>query len=317
MNKNKPRLTVIKLAPVQVERIWGGTWLREQFGYVTKSETIGETWVISAHPSGNCKVLNSIYKGMSLSDLYDIRRDLFANDPSEKFPLLVKFIDAKEDLSVQVHPNDDYARRHENQNGKSEAWLILDCKPKTDILIGHQAQTREQLRAMIYGGRWEELLTYRPLQKGEIINIPSGTLHAICAGTSLIEIQQSSDITYRVFDYDRLDAKGHKRELHLEKSIDVIDVPHVQAPIRLMPKRQLSNRVKDLLVTPHFKIQSLAVKSSLVLNNKKHEYLLVAVLSGSGKIGSLKAEKGESFIVTSQVENLKIQGKLKLIIASK
>jgi mannose-6-phosphate isomerase len=316
MSKQLPRLNVIKLAPVQVERIWGGTWLREQFGFKTKSENIGETWVISAHPSGNCRILNHLYYGMTLSELYAKRRDLFAFDKNEKFPLLVKLIDAKDDLSVQVHPGNEYAQKHEKQSGKSEAWVILNTKPGTRILVGHSAKTREQLRDLIYQGEWNKLLSYRPLEIGEIVNIPSGTLHAICAGTSLIEIQQSSDVTYRVYDYDRVDGNGHKRELHLDKSIDVIDVPHVSPPIRKIPISQKKNYLQELLLTPHFTINSLIVDKCFSFYNEAEKYYLVTVIDGTGKIGAFNAKKGDSFIITSLVKKLKIQGCLNLIIAN-
>lgn len=312
-----PRLRVIKLAPVQVERIWGGTWLRDQFGYQTKSENIGETWVISAHPGGDCSVLNTPYRGMTLSKLYAERRDLFADDKSDKFPLLVKLIDAKEDLSVQVHPGNEYAQKHENQLGKSEAWVILHTKPETRILVAHKAKSRDELRLLINKGEWNKLLNYRPLSKGEIINIPSGTLHAICAGTSLIEIQQSSDVTYRVYDYDRLDASGNKRELHLDKSTDVIDVPQEAAAIKRMPIKPRRNRVYNLLTTPYFQIALLNIKYCLYFNNFEKQYYLLTVLDGKGKIGSFTAKKGESFIITSLSNTLKITGNLKLIIANK
>jgi len=317
MNIEKPSVSVIKLAPVLVERLWGGTWLKEQFGYKTNSDRIGESWIISAHPSGDCKILNSVYKGLTLSQLYNKRRDLFANEASEKFPLLAKFIDAKDDLSVQVHPGDDYANKYEGQSGKSESWFVLNVKPNARILIGHKAKSREQLKSLVYSGNWNNLLSYRPLRKGEIINIPSGTLHAICSGTSLLEIQQSSDVTYRVYDYDRIDKNGHKRELHLAKSIDVIDVPARQNVLRTMPEKQVNNSLIDLLDTAYFVVKSLMVKDLYRLDNKSHKYFLLVVLKGSGKIGSLVAKKGNSFIVTSKQAKITLRGKMHIIIATK
>lgn len=317
MDKEKPAVPVIKLAPVLVERLWGGTWLKEEFGYKTESDHIGESWIVSAHPSGDCRILNSVYKGQTLSQLYNKRRDLFANEASDKFPLLIKFIDAKEDLSIQVHPGDDYAYKHEQQSGKSESWIILNTKPDTRILIGHSAKNREDLKRMIDLRKWDQLLTYRPLTKGEVINIPSGTLHAICSGTSLLEIQQSSDVTYRLYDYDRLDKNGHQRDLHLEKSIDVIDVPARQTSPRTMSEKQANNSLINLLDTPHFAVKSLVVNDLYRLDNHKHQYFLLVVLKGSGKIGSLRAKKGNSFVVTSQQAKLTLRGNMHIIIATK
>ncbi|MFA5421173.1 MAG: type I phosphomannose isomerase catalytic subunit [Bacilli bacterium] len=316
MKKTKPFIPVLKLQPVFVERIWGGSWLKEEFSYPITSDKIGECWVISAHPSANCIVLNSPYKGSKLSDVYYDRRDLFAFDRRDKFPLLVKFIDAKEDLSVQVHPDDEYALKHEGQSGKSEAWIILNAKPDTRILVGHKAKSHQELKDMVYSGRWGDLLKYRPLASGEIINIPSGTVHALCAGTALIEIQQSSDVTYRLYDYNRIDKNGSKRELHLQKSIDVIQVPSEDSPVRTMPKKHGHNRLVRILETPHFEVQSLIVDHNYKFVNHDHKYYLVAIIKGRGKIGSLKAKKGDSFILTSPASNLTFQGNMRLIVVS-
>ncbi|NCA97504.1 MAG: mannose-6-phosphate isomerase, partial [Bacteroidia bacterium] len=249
MTINDSNQSILKLRPVLVERIWGGTWLKHEFGYQTTSPSIGEAWVISAHKSGDCQIENGLYKGQTLSEVYREHRELFANDQAEKFPLLVKFIDAKEDLSVQVHPGDAYAQAHEHQSGKSEAWIILGALPNSRILIGHNAKNRDELTSMINQQKWNQLLTYRDVAKDEVINIPSGTVHAICAGTTLIEIQQSSDVTYRLYDYDRLDNEGQKRDLHLNKAIDVIDVPHVVVPRKFLPNNPPSNALISVLKT--------------------------------------------------------------------
>ncbi|HOC80350.1 MAG TPA: class I mannose-6-phosphate isomerase [Bacilli bacterium] len=315
MNK-KPFIPLIKLRPVHLEKIWGGTWLKNEFGFKTKGNNIGESWLISAHSGGDCKVLNGFYKGTTLSQLYDSRRDLFADDEHEKFPLLVKFIDAREDLSVQVHPGDEYARKHEGESGKSEAWIILSTKPKTRIQIGHRAKTREDLRRLVEEGRWNELLSYRSLTKSELINIPSGTLHAICAGTALLEIQQSSDVTYRLFDYDRLDSAGNKRPLHLQKALDVITTPHLASKGIHLPKTKDSNAVKQILRTPYFQISSLRVSEPLTFYNLKNKYYLIIVLDGHGKIGRLSADKGDSFIITSKSIKTTLKGQMHLIISS-
>ncbi|HOF53452.1 MAG TPA: mannose-6-phosphate isomerase [Bacilli bacterium] len=316
MNKDKPSVQVIKLKPVHLEKIWGGTWLKEEFKFKTKSKNIGESWLISAHPGGDCRIVNSVYKGKTLSELYSLRRDLFADDPHEKFPLLVKLIDAREDLSVQVHPNDDYALHNENDVGKSEAWIILNAQPQTRIQIGHRARSREELEKLVKAGEWNKLLAYRKCSKGEIINIPSGTIHAICAGTALIEIQQSSDLTYRLFDYDRVDKDGRKRDLHLQKSLAVIDVPHRFAKRIFMPRRKDYEALAPILKTPYFRIGSMRVFDSLFFYNLQHKYYLIAVLEGRGKIGKLSAHKGDSFILTSDAVKTKFQGQLNLIIST-
>ncbi len=170
-----------------------------------------------------------------------------------------------------MHPNDDYALHNENDVGKSEAWIILNAQPQTRIqiaiVLGAAKNSKNSLKR-----RWNKLLAYRKCSKGEIINIPSGTIHAICAGTALIEIQQSSDLTYRLFDYDRVDKDGRKRDLHLQKSLAVIDVPHRFAKRIFMPRRKDYEALAPILKTPYFRIGSMRVFDSLFFYNLQHKY---------------------------------------------
>ena len=151
--------------------------------------------------------------------------EVFGKVDSDRFPLLIKIIDAKDDLSIQVHPDDDYAKVHENGSlGKTECWYILDCKKNATIVIGHNSRTKEELSRMIHEGKWSEFIREIPIKKGDFLQIDPGTVHAIKGGTLILETQQNSDITYRVYDYGRL-SNGKPRELHIDKSIDVITVP--------------------------------------------------------------------------------------------
>ena len=216
---------VILLKPYFSHTIWGGKRLSEEFGYDEPGDDIGECWGISAHPSGESAALGGEYDGKKLSELWDEHRELFGNVPGDRFPLLVKIIDAKDDLSIQVHPDDEYAKNHENGSlGKKECWYILDCPEGSELVIGHNAKSKDELRSMISEGRWDELIRKVKVRKGEVIQIDPGTIHSITAGMCLLETQQSSDITYRLYDYDRI-RNGVKRDLHIEKSLDVITVP--------------------------------------------------------------------------------------------
>ncbi|MFA5686693.1 MAG: type I phosphomannose isomerase catalytic subunit [Bacilli bacterium] len=306
---------ILKLKPHFEETLWGGNNLKKEFNFKVETNQLGEVWLISAHPSGESRLINTYFKSKTLSYVYQNYKQLFSNERGSKFPLLVKFIDAKKDLSVQVHPNDEYALKHEKQKGKSEAWIILNKAPNTRILIGHNAKTKEELTSLINKKNWDELLTYRELNKHEIINIPSGTVHAICEGTTLLEIQQSSDVTYRLYDYDRLDKNNNLRPLHLEKAIDVINVPHEHEKIQYLPTKQNYNEIHKLLLTKYFSISSLKVNEKYRFINNKSKYYLVVILDGVGKIAQFKAKKGDSFIVTSLSKTVLFQGDLNLIIA--
>ena len=203
------------------EVVWGGTRIQKEYGYMSNSDHIGEAWLVSANENGLSKVINGKYKGLSLKELWDKHREIFGKELKGVFPLLIKYIDAKDNLSIQVHPNDDYARVVEQQpNGKAESWYILDCDKDSDILIGHNAENKEEFKKYIDNKEWDKLLRIKKIKKGDFFNIPAGTVHAIRKGTLILETQQNSDITYRLYDYDRL-QNGKKRELHIKKSIDL------------------------------------------------------------------------------------------------
>ena len=221
---------VIRFKPVFKQMVWGGSRMREEFGYEIPGDDTGECWAIAAHRHGDCEIDGGEYDGKTLSWLWKNKPELFGRpqgyEVNDDFPMLVKIIDARRDLSVQVHPDDKYALINENgAKGKMECWYILDCKPDATIIIGHNAKTHEELEDMIRNDRWNELLREIPIRKGDFFQIFPGTVHAIKAGTMILETQQNSDITYRLYDYGRL-QNGHPRELHIDKSLDVIKVPY-------------------------------------------------------------------------------------------
>ncbi len=229
--------------PVLQERIWGGEKL-SSFGYELSSDHTGECWAFSAHPNGPSIVKNGTYQGLSLADLWKEHRELFGNLEGETFPLLTKILDANDDLSVQVHPDDHYAKEHENgELGKTECWYIIDCEEDAELIFGHNAKSKEELDKMIDEGKWEDLLRVVKIKKGDFFYVPSGTVHALCKGTLVLETQQNSDTTYRLYDYHRKDAAGKERELHLGKSKDVIQVPFIPEPLSYEPKKRESDYV--------------------------------------------------------------------------
>ena len=204
-NTDRSYNDLIFLKPLFHNKIWGGRRLAEEYGYDIPEGAVGECWAISAHPNGDCEVASGAFEGNTLSELWASHRELFGNAEGDRFPLLIKILDAKDDLSVQVHPDDTYAAEHENGSlGKSECWYILDAKENGDIVVGQNASSKEEFAAMVEQGKWSELLNYVPIKAGDFFRIDPGTVHAIRTGTLILETQQSSDITYRVYDYDRL-----------------------------------------------------------------------------------------------------------------
>ncbi len=299
-------MELIFMKPFMREIIWGGKKIKAQFGYESSSDSIGEAWIVSANDNGYSIVRDGKYKDLNLKELWTNHRELFGNQKGELFPLLVKYIDAKADLSVQVHPNDKYAKENEGEmfNGKAEAWYILDAEKNTDIIIGHNARNKDELKEMVYNKRWSELLTYRSIKKGDYFDIPAGTVHAIRSGTFLLEIQQNSDITYRFYDYDRL-QNGKLRELHIEKSLDVTVCPH---------KEQNKIENKNILFdNEYFSVKKYKIDTKKEIENEEN-FLIVCILDGIGKINNQIIKKGDNFIVPYKYGNLSFEGNLEFVI---
>lgn len=232
-NKNAKNIPFL-LKPVGKDYLWGGTRLNDDFSKEIDMTPLAETWECSTHPDGPSTVASGIYRGKTLSDVLKLHPEYLGAHPKTKgeLPLLIKFIDAKKDLSVQVHPTDEYAQKHEHgQQGKTEMWYVLDAAKDTKLIYGlHHSVDKETLRRSIQNGTVERYLQKVPIQKDDLFFIEAGTIHAIGAGALIVEIQESSNLTYRLFDYDRVDKNGEKRELHIEKALDVANLNAIAVP---------------------------------------------------------------------------------------
>lgn len=316
LSMNQAKKEIIHLNPVFTHNIWGGTRLREDFHYPVEGDDIGECWGIAAHPNGDCTVEGGTFGGKKLSELWKEEPQLFGNVDMDRFPLLIKIIDAKADLSIQVHPNDAYAKVNENGSlGKTECWYILDCAEDATLVIGHNAKTKEELADMIHQGRWSEFIREIPVKKGDFIQIDPGTVHAIKGGILILETQQNSDITYRVYDYDRL-SNGKPRELHIDKSIDVITVPAKAVADSVidtttMPKDELH----QVYECQFYKVFKLEVEKKAVFE-QKYPFMLVSILEGEGLFNGELVKKGEHLILPAGMETVEVEGSLKAICST-
>ncbi len=305
---------ILFLDPVFKTMIWGGNKLATEYGYSIPDDHTGECWAISAKKNGDCIVKNGAYEGKALSWLWDNHRELFGNATGEVFPLLIKIIDAKTDLSIQVHPDDAYAKANENGAlGKTECWYILDCEENGEIVIGHYAKNKEELKEMIYNNRWKDLIRVCPIKKGDFFQIEPGTVHAIKNGTMILETQQNSDITYRLYDYDRLD-NGKLRELHIEKSIDVIGCPHIEKEIRGKVTNSNACDIEELINCIFYTVQRINLhgKQEFIQDNK---FLNISVINGSGVIDGHALKKGDHFIIPSEYGRYTLEGNMELIVS--
>ena len=313
---NKKTRPILFLNPVFKEMIWGGNQLAEKFGYEIPSDKTGECWAVSAHPNGDCTVREGEYAGRKLSELFKEEPELFGNLSLDRFPLLIKIIDAKADLSIQVHPDDAYAKVHENGSlGKTECWYILDCPEDATLVVGHNAGSREELKEMIDQKRWPELIREVPVKKGDFIQINPGTVHAIKGGLMILETQQNSDITYRVYDYDRL-SNGKPRELHVQQSIDVITVPAPSAEDSVSHAADLpANTMNELIACDYYKVYKLTVTEPVSFE-QEHPFLIMSVIEGEGLVNGQMIRKGDHFILPSGFGKVDLQGDMTLIASS-
>ena len=305
-------MELILLEPVFKQMIWGGNRLETDFGYRIPGDDTGECWAISAHPNGDCVIASGDYKGKTLSWLWDNHRELFGGIKGDRFPLLVKIIDAKADLSIQVHPDDAYAAEHENGSfGKMECWYILDAKENGSIVIGHNAANHEEVEAMIRGGRWDEFIREVPVKKGDFFQINPGCVHAIKGGTLILETQQNSDITYRVYDYGRL-QNGKPRALHVEQSIDVIRAPFEPAVCEHSVTETEGARVEKLVSCERYTVYKVDVDGKTVLDWDR-PFINVSILDGEGEIDGTAVRKGTHLIVPGGYGPLNISGRMMMI----
>lgn len=304
------------LKGVLQDKIWGGTKLRDEFGYDIPTETTGELWAISAHPNGPATVINGDYEGKMLAELWDSNRELFGNQEGDVFPLLTKIIDAQNDLSVQVHPDDEYGLANEGELGKTECWYILSADPGAEIVFGHNAQTKEEFEQLIETGQWDQLLRYVEVEAGDFFYVPSGTVHAIGSGVMVLETQQSSDTTYRFYDYDRKDADGNLRELHIEQSIDVTTIPHKDTQPDIETQTFEHGVQKTLISNEFFTVFEWQIEGPMSFE-REGLYTLVSVVEGEGSLivdeTIYNIEKGDHFLLPNEIDSWTLDGDLHLI----
>ena len=305
---------LIKLKLIFHEKIWGGRQLETVFGYDIPEGAVGECWAISAHPNGDCEIEEGEYAGHTLSWLWDNHRELFGGIEGKEFPLLIKILDAKDDLSIQVHPNDAYAAEHENGSlGKTECWYVLDCDDDATIIVGQRAKDREECAQMIEEGRWNDLLNEVPIHKGDFFQINSGTVHAIKTGTLILETQQSSDVTYRLYDYDRPGADGKLRPLHIQQSLDCIDFD-AQAPTTGTVTAPEIDGVTELEKNDIYTVDRVRVTGAKQLA-QTWPFVCLSVIDGEGTVCGEPVHKGSHLLVPSTVTSIDLDGSMELIIS--
>ena len=309
-------------APVK-DYIWGGTRLRELFGK-EGGDRLAESWELSCHPDGECYIMGGEFDGMKLSDFVNEHPEAVGSGfkSGDSFPVLVKLIDAKNDLSVQVHPNDEYAHKYENDNGKTEMWYVIDAAPGSELVYGFNEElSKDEFRKAIEDNTLMEKLRRVPVKQGDVFFIEPGTLHAIGKGILIAEIQQSSNVTYRVYDYGRLGADGKPRPLHIEKALEVTNTKPLD-PERPVYGLELDGVVTQLLADcKYFNVNRHRLIKELELYADKNSFAHVLMIGGSG--GELVADNhrleltmGSSVFVPAGTGAFAIKGNCDVIVTT-
>ncbi|MDD7280722.1 MAG: class I mannose-6-phosphate isomerase, partial [Erysipelotrichaceae bacterium] len=300
-------MSIIKLNPAFKDYLWGGTKLKENFGKKTDLDIVAESWELSVHPDGPSTVASGEYEGKTLPEYLDIvGKGVLGTKGNafENFPILIKFIDAKGSLSIQVHPDNEYALRVEHEYGKTEMWYIMDCEPGAFLYYGvNKAITKEEFKERIENNTLLDVLKAVPVHKGDVFFIPSGTIHAIGAGIQICEIQQNSNSTYRVYDFGRVGKDGKPRELHIQKAIDVSNLNPMESDFKPCGPTTIQGDAKvTMMATCHeFTTYVVDVDGQTTWNVDDESFGSVIVLDGSLTISangqSVQLDKGQTAFI--------------------
>ncbi len=307
----------IKFSPDYKDRVWGGNKLQTVLNKEIPNNHTGESWEIACHNHGQSIVENGDYKGLTLYELLSAHGEEIigkAFGPEDKFPLLIKFIDAKSKLSVQVHPDDAYAKIYENgELGKSEAWYILQADPGSKLIAGlKDGVSKEQFTDCIHNNTLEDVLHEVEVTQGDVLNIPAGLIHAIGDGILLAEVQQNSDTTYRVYDWGRFGLDGKPRELHVKQSLEVIDFEQKHSKELVKPEttRGENYTLKTFVRSPYFILQELVVEGPFD-GIQEHDFEILMCVEGEGSVTAgdftVPVCKGETLLLPAGVDAYRIK----------
>lgn len=289
-------MSVLFFKPIPRPAIWGHTLVKDYFGYNDFPIGIGQSWSFSAQEGASTLCVSEPFVGKSLLELWESHQDLFGH-PNEEFPVIISLVGPEDDLSIQVHPDDEHANKVGFPCGKNEAWYFIDTKEDANIVYGHHAKDENELRQYIKEEKWDELIKHLDVHSGDFVYLPAGLLHALRKGSVVYEIQQATNITYRFYDYHRKDDNGNERELHLDQAIDCLSYnkddmtnnirPIITQYINCKETIFISNdsfTVTQLLITGEYEYYSL-------------NYQLATVVKGEGVVDDIAVKVGDNFLI--------------------
>ena len=316
-------MSIFKLDPAFKDYIWGGTRLRDEYGKKCDYDKVAESWELSCHKDGPSVVADGEYKGLTLNEYIEKagKGVLGKNcERFENFPILIKLIDAKDNLSVQVHPDNDYAMRVEGEYGKTEMWYVVDCDEGATLLYGFKHEiTKDEFARRIADNTLLEVTNAVPVKKGDVFFIEAGTLHAIGKGILIAEIQQNSNTTYRIYDYGRVGADGKPRQLHIDKAVDVTNLCPAKPYPQSEPVDMGGWTKKRLAKCEYFTVDVINVDTSAALEADKSSFVNILVLDGGCVLSSegndaVELKKGDSVFIPAGLGKFELTGKCSAVM---
>lgn len=320
-------MRAMKLKAPLKDYLWGGNKLKKEFGKETDKEIVSEAWELACHKDGMSIITNGEYAGKTLQEYIDIAGKDVLGENAKKFPyfpILIKLIDARDNLSVQVHPNDEYAMKVEGEFGKTEMWYVVDCEPDASLIYGFtDTISKEEFAERIKNNTLLEVCNQVPVKKGDVFFIEAGTLHAIGKGILIAEIQQNSNTTYRVYDFGRVGADGKPRELHVEKAKEVTSLTPPTRPVKPLARIPLASNLDykmDMLAACElFTVFHVTVNGGCKFNVNNDSFQTFTVLDGELKLmvqsEELQVKKGETVFLPANLGDYVLAGKAELILS--
>lgn len=297
--------------------IWGHTKVRDFFGYDDFPEGIGQSWSFSAQDGEGLSTvcIKGGFKGKTLKELWEKHQELFGH-PGEDFPVIISLVGPEDDLSIQVHPDDEHAQKIGYKRGKNEAWFFIESDPGASIVYGQKTKNKEELQEMINQDKWDDIYKKYPVADGDFVYLPAGCLHAMGKGNVVYEIQQSTDITYRFYDYHRKDKDGNERQLHVKQSIDVTTVPYKPYDLAKQVEETIENGTRKELVSSNYLTLNKYDMTGYnkVINDKPFQ--LVSIIEGQGTVEGKEVRKGDHFVVCSDQKEVDFDGTMTVMICT-
>lgn len=316
-------MEIWRIQPTYKDYVWGGTKLKERYHAVTDKEIVGEVWALSCHPDGPNTILNGAHKGKKLQDVLEDKKYWGTRAQSfERFPILTKLLDAKQDLSIQVHPDDELGWELEKEYGKTEAWYVLEAEEGTTLYYGlAKDMTKEEFRSAIENNTILDCLNKVPVKPGDVLFVGAGTIHALCTGAVIVEVQQNSNTTYRIYDHGRLGADGKPRELHIEKSILASNLNKFEPNLKPAGEPvEKDGAVVTLIAECKYFVEELyQVKKEATVTIDDSTFYHVLAVKGDGQLvtdeETIDFVQGDSFFIPAQNGTFKIKGDVELMLS--